>query len=62
VFRRIHRPGIHIDVRIDLERRHIEAAGLQDFPDRRRRHPLAHAAHHPADHENIFCLFRHICP
>src|SRR3989344_733891 len=62
VFRRVHRTRIHVDIRIDLERCHGQAARLQDLADRRRRDAFADAAHHAAHHKNEFRplrLFHH---
>ncbi len=56
VFRRIHRPRIDIDIRIDFHRRHRKPTRLKDFSNRRGGDTLPHTAHHAAHDKNILLL------
>ena len=53
VLERVHRPGVDVDVRIELLQRHPETAELEQPAQRRRREPLAERAGHPACHEDV---------
>jgi len=50
---RAHRPGVDVDVRIELLYRDLEPVALQQSPDRRAREPLAETRNHPASHEYV---------
>ena len=56
VLRRVHRPRIHIHIRVNLNGGDFEPPRLKDFPDGRRRNALPDARHHASDYENIFRL------
>src|SRR5262249_51372136 len=47
-----HRPGIDIEIRIELAQPDTVAARLQQRPERRRREPLAKRRHHAAGNED----------
>ena len=48
-----HRAGVDVDVRVELLVCDLEAAGLQQPPDRRRRDALAETGHHAPSHEDV---------
>src|SRR5438552_108243 len=50
---RAHRPGIDVEVRVQLLEGDGEVAGLQDVPDRRRGDPLAKRGDDTPGHENV---------
>ena len=52
-----HRPGVDVDIGVELLRRDLEPAALEQPPQRGRRDPLAQTGHHAAGHKNIF---RHV--
>ncbi len=52
-----HRPRIDVDIGVELLRRDLESAALEQPPQRGRRDPLAQTGHHAAGHKNIF---RHV--
>ena len=56
VLERAHRARVHVDVRVELEVRDLEAAVLEERADGRRREPLAERAHHAARDEHVLRL------
>ena len=50
-----HGPGIHIDIGIQLLRRHLQAPRLQQPTQGSCRDPLAQTGHHAAGHKNELC-------
>ena len=56
----VHRPGIDVDVRVELLHRDPQAPTLQQSPERRRREPLAEARCHTTGHEDV--LGQRTCP
>ena len=51
---RAHRPGIHIQVGIQLENRNVVAPRLQQPAEARRHDSLANAGHHTTGDEDEF--------
>lgn len=47
-------PGINVQIRIDLNGRHVDTTGLQERADRRGDDAFAHAAHDTAGDQNVF--------
>lgn len=47
-------PGVNVQIRIDLNGRHVDAAGLQKRADGRGDDAFAHAAHDTAGDQNVF--------
>ena len=41
VLERVHRPGVHVEVRVELLHRHAQAAGLQEVAEAAGREALA---------------------
>ena len=52
----VHRPGIHIEVRIELLDRDAQAPRLQQQPDRSRGNSFSEGRDHPARYKNVFNL------
>src|SRR5205807_8483131 len=53
VLERVHRPGIDVDVRIELLHRDPQAPRLQEPPTRRRRQAFAATGGHAAGYEDV---------
>src|SRR6266545_4672825 len=56
VLERAHRARVHVDVRVELQVRHLEAAVLEERADGRRGEPLAERAHHATRDEHVLRL------
>jgi len=56
VLKRVHGPGVHIDVRVQLLEGDPKPPGFQQGPNGRRRHSLAQRGQHPAGDENYLGL------
>ena len=52
-----HGAGVDVEVRVELLKRDLEAAVLEQGAERGRRQPLAERAHHAACDEDVFHLF-----
>src|SRR5918992_1603058 len=53
---RVHRPWVHVDVRVELLEHDPVPTALEQHPKRRRAGPLAYGRHHAACHEDILGL------
>ena len=53
VLERVHRPGVDVDVGVELLQRDPQAPALQQPPERRCREPLAQARCHSTGHEDV---------
>ena len=58
VLQRAHGAGIHVDIRIQLLRSHLQAAGFQQTAQAGCCDALAQAGDHAASNKNVLC--RHI--
>ncbi len=50
---RVHGPGVHVDVGIELQHGHPQPAGHQQSPHAGRGDALAQGRGHPAGHEDV---------
>ena len=55
VLERAHRAGVNIDIGVELLRRHLEAAALEQAAERCSRNALAQTGDHATGHENVLC-------
>ena len=53
---RVHRPRVHVDVRVELLEHDPVAPALEQHPQRRSTRPLAYGRNHAARHEDILGL------
>lgn len=62
MFVRGERPRVQIDVGVDFDRRHLDAARLQNRPEGAGYHPLANATNHPASDQDVFHVRHSLVP
>ena len=55
VLERAHRARVHVDIGVELLRRHLEAAAFEQTAERGRSDALAQAGNHAAGYENVLC-------
>ena len=56
----VHGAGVHIKIRVNFNRVHLEPFGLEDEADGRSRHAFPDSRHDTADDEDVFMiLFGH---
>ena len=59
VLERVHRPGVDVEVGVELLHRHPQAAGPEQVPERRGGEPLAERGGDASGHEDLFRRLEH---
>ena len=59
VLERVHRPGVDVEVRVELLHRHPQPAGPQEVTERGSREPLAERGGDASGHEDLFRRLEH---
>ena len=59
VLERVHRPGIHIEVGVELLHRHLQTASTQKMSEAGSREALAKRRGNASGYEDMLCQLRH---